>query len=392
MTYFIGIDISKFKHDCFIMNENGEVIRNSFSFKNNKEGFNTLLNVLHLLDSDQEKRIGFESTGHYGSNLKIFLERTGYSFMEFNPLLVHRFINGDTLRRTKNDKVDAQKIALYLSSRDYKPNPNSSYHLNCLKSLTRLRESLVDERTLQLVRITNVLDKIFPEFKPVFGSQGFKASSALYLLEHYGSPSKMANMTKASYDKMKSQLKHTISYAKFCKIKELAKNSIGNEDEILAFELNISLDLFKELDTKIMDIESKIIQEFSLMKCHINSIKGIGVITAASILAEIESVDKFDNPGQLAAFAGIEPSENNSGTHNGGGKMVKHGSPHLRRNLILASEMMLIHNPILYDYYLKKRNEGKSHYVALSHVARRLTRIIFYLEKNDTDFNIHKMR
>ena len=108
MTYFIGIDISKFKHDCFIMNENGEVIRNSFSFKNDKEGFNTLLNVLHLLDSDQEKRIGFESTGHYGSNLKIFLERTGYSFMEFNPLLVHRFINGDTLRRTKNDKVDAQ--------------------------------------------------------------------------------------------------------------------------------------------------------------------------------------------------------------------------------------------------------------------------------------------
>ena len=72
--------------------------------------------------------------------------------------------------------------------------------------------------------------------------------------------------------------------------------------------------------------------------------------------------------------------------------MVKHGSPHLRRNLILASEMMLIHNPILYDYYLKKRNEGKSHYVALSHIARRLTRIIFYLEKNDTDFNIHKMR
>ena len=254
MTYFIGIDISKFKHDCFIMNENGEVIRNSFSFKNDKEGFNTLLNVLKNLDPNQEKKIGFESTGHYGTNLKMFLERNGYSFMEFNPLLVHRFINGGTLRRTKNDKVDAQKISLYLSSREYKPNPNSSYHLNCLKSLTRLRESLVGERTLQIVRMTNILDKMFPEFKPLFDDKGLKAASALYLLENYGTPSKMANMTKASYDKMKSCLRRPISYAKFCKIKELAKNSIGNEDEILVFELNISLDLFKELDKKIADI------------------------------------------------------------------------------------------------------------------------------------------
>lgn len=392
MTYFVGLDLSKFKHDCFIMNENGEVIRDSFSFENNREGFNTFLNVLKDLDSNQEKRIGFESTGHYGSNLKIFLERNGYSFMEFNPLLVHRFFKSESLRRTKNDKVDARKISLYLQSREYKPNPNSSYHLNCLKSLTRTREALIKERTRHLIHMTNVLDKIFPEFKPLFGKQGFKSATALYLLENYGTASKMANMTMASYEKMKSELKHTISYAKFLKIKELARNTVGNEDEILTFELSIYLELFKELDKKIEDVESKIVNEFSSMKCHINSIKGIGTITAAGILAEIESINKFDNPGQLCAFAGIEPSENQSGTHDGGGKMVKHGSPHLRNYLIQSAEKMLAHNPILYEYYLKKRNEGKHHNVALSHVARRLCRIIFYLEKNDTDFDINKMR
>ena len=52
MTYFIGIDLAKYKHDCFIMDENGEVIRDSFSFNNDKEGFNTLLNVLNSLDSN----------------------------------------------------------------------------------------------------------------------------------------------------------------------------------------------------------------------------------------------------------------------------------------------------------------------------------------------------
>jgi len=243
MTYFICLDLSKFKHDCFIMNENGEVIRDSFSFENNREGFNTFLNVLANLDPIQEKRIGFESTGHYGSNLKIFLERNSYSFVEFNSLLVHRHFKSESLRRTKNDKVDARKISLYLSSREYKPNPNSSYHLKCLKSLTRMRDSLISERTRQLIWITNILDKMFPEFKPLFNNQGIKASSAIYLLENYGTPSRMANMTGASYDKMKSELRRTISYAKFCKIKELARNTVGNEDEILTFELNVYLKL-----------------------------------------------------------------------------------------------------------------------------------------------------
>ena len=392
MTYFIGIDLAKYKHDCFIMDENGEAIRDSFSFNNDKEGFNTLLNVLNSLDSNQEKRIGFESTGHYGSNLKIFLERNGYSFMEFNPLLTYRHFKSETLRRTKNDKVDARKISSYLHTREYKPNPNSSYHLNCLKSLTRTRNALIKERTRHIIHMTNILDVMFPEFRPQFKDTGLKSATAIYLLENYGSPSKMANMTKTSYDKMKSKLRHTISYAKFIKIKELARNTVGNEDEILTFELNTYLELFKELEKKIQCIEDKIINEFSTMKCHISSIKGIGIITAAGILAEIESIDKFDNPGQLCAFAGIEPSENQSGTHDGGGKMVKHGSPHLRNYLMQTAEKMLIHNPVLYEYYLKKRDEGKHHNVALSHVARRLTRIIFYLEKNDTDFNIEKMR
>lgn len=392
MTYFIGIDLAKYKHDCFIMDQNGEVIRDSFSFNNDSEGFDTLLNVLNSLDSNQEKRIGFESTGHYGSNLKIFLERNGYSFMEFNPLLTYRHFKSETLRRTKNDKVDARKISSYLYTREYKPNPNSSYHLNCLKSLTRTRNALIKERTRHIIHMTNILDVMFPEFRPQFKDTGLKSATAIYLLENYGSPSKMANMTKTSYDKMKSKLRHTISYAKFIKIKELARNTVGNEDEILIFELNTYLELFKELEKKIQCIEDKIINEFSTMKCHISSIKGIGIITAAGILAEIESIDKFDNPGQLCAFAGIEPSENQSGTHDGGGKMVKHGSPHLRNYLMQTAEKMLIHNPVLYEYYLKKRDEGKHHNVALSHVARRLTRIIFYLEKNDTDFNIEKMR
>ncbi len=110
MTYFVGIDIAKFKHDCFIMDDNGEVIRNSFSFSNNSSGFNELLTALKSVDS-QDIRIWFEATSHYGMNLKLFLESNNFSFMEFNPLLVERFSKSSTLRRTKTDKKDASLIA-----------------------------------------------------------------------------------------------------------------------------------------------------------------------------------------------------------------------------------------------------------------------------------------
>ena len=391
MTYFIGLDIAKYKHDCFIMDENGNAIKDSFSFRNDSEGFNTLLNELQKLDPNQEKRIGLESTGHYGSNLKIFLEANGYSFMEFNPLLVHRFFNSKSLRRTKTDKADSRKIAIYLKSTEFKPDPNSSYHLKCLKSLCRLRWSLVDERSLQLVRLTNTLDKIFPEYKAFFDGK-IDSATSLYLLENYSVPSKISRMTKQSYEKMSSELRHTITYVRFTKLKDLAKKTVGNEDEILEFELGLSLELFKELDKRIETVESKILEEFSLMKCHIRTIKGISDLTAACILSEIGNIGRFDTPNQLQAYAGMEPSTNQSGTHEGGGRMVKHGSSHLRRYLMMAANNVLKYNPVLYDYYLKKRSEGKPHNVAISHVARRLIRIIFYLEKKDSDFSIEKMR
>ena len=105
MTYYIGIDIAKFSHDCFITTETGEVIVEHLSFNNDKEGFNKLLHLLKSLDNVSEIRIGFEATGHYGINLKLFLEKHNYLFMEFNALLIKRFTTTTTLRRTKTDKM-----------------------------------------------------------------------------------------------------------------------------------------------------------------------------------------------------------------------------------------------------------------------------------------------
>ena len=176
--YFVGIDISKFKHDCAIVDEFGDVITPSWSFQNDREGFSLLKELLDALDG--EKKIGLEATGHYGQNLKLFLENNDFSFMEFNPLLINRFVHSKSLRKTKTDSIDALMIAQYLMTVEYKPYPPSFYTFEKLKSLTRFRDSLIRQRSRQLVELTNILDKVFPEFKPFF--KGRFSATALYIL------------------------------------------------------------------------------------------------------------------------------------------------------------------------------------------------------------------
>lgn len=385
MTFYVGIDIAKYKHDCFIADDLGCVVRDSFSFKNDKDGFDVLLSILKKLKSKGQIKIGFESTGHYHFNLKLMLEANGFDYVEFNPLLVHKFVSTQTLRRTKTDKKDSKMIAKYLMTIDYKPYVNSFYHINNLKSLCRLRESLIIDRTRYLNLITNYLDQIFPEFKPLFENGLNK--SAFYLLTHYMTPTKLSKLNIEKYSKMKSELRSPISYQKFCQIREVAKNTIGHSSKTLEYALKASLSIFLYIDNQIDEMETKIIEIYNSLDCHIHTIKGIGLLTAAGILSEVGNFSKFITPSQLQAYAGLEPSKNDSGEKIGNGKMVKHGSSYLRKYLMNCAETFYAFNPIISDFYWKKRNEGKNHRVALSHVARRLINTIFYLEKHNQDFD-----
>lgn len=380
--YFVGIDISKYKHDCFITTETGEVICENLSFKNTKEGFQELLNLLQSLDNNKEIRIGFEATGHYGMNLKLFLEKNGYSFMEFNPALVKQFISGQTLRKTKTDKKDAYQITKYLISVDYKPHPNQFYHKFALKSLSRKREKLVKQRSYYLVQITNILDLIFPEFKPLFDND-FSVTS-LYILNKYKTPEKIKNMK--DFESINKVSRGKFSYSKFIKIKEAAKNTVGLSDEYLEFDLENMLELYYNVNTKIKKYDDKIESIIKELDPPTLSIRGIGPISCAGIISEFGDITKFKSADAMVAFAGIEPSIAESGTESHKGKMVKHGSGHLRYHLLNAADYIFMHEPIFTEFYYKKRNEGKTHRVALSHVAKKLVRIIYKLESENIKF------
>ena len=388
--YFIGIDISKYKHDCCIISAADQKVVSKVTIKNNKSGFDELLAIINSLSNPEDIRIGFESTAHYALNLELFLENSLLTFMEVNPVLISEYEKSKTLRRTKTDSVDCESIARWLMTVEYKPHSKGFYHAYSLKSLTRLRDKLIRQRSFYLVKITNVLDHTFPEFKPFFNERLSK--TALYLLENYGSAGKMARMNSASYEKLRSLSRGKFSPQQFLQLKELAANTVGVNNSIFDVELNSLLSLYKSLVKEIDTIEKEINKLIEEVHPHYMSIPGIGPLSAAVIYSEYGDISNFTNPGQMLAFAGIEPGINESGTESHGGKMVKRGSSQLRYTLINCCLPLIRFDMTFATYYAKKRGEGKPHRVAITHVAKKLIRVIYALERQDIDFNAQKLR
>ena len=350
-----------------------------------KQAFNNYL-LLLTLSNPEDIKIGFESTAHYALNLELFLENACHSFMEVNPVLIKEYKKSTTLKRTKTDSVDCESIARWLMTVEYKPHSKGFYHAYSLKSLARLRDKLIRQRSFYLVKITNVLDHTFPEFKPFFNERLSK--TALYLLENYGSAEKMARMNSASYEKLRSLSRGKFSPQRFLKLKELASNTVGVNNSIFDVELNSLLALYKSLVKEIDTLENeihKLVEEMCLFQALVHYPPLLSILSTGDI-------SNFSNPGQMLAFAGIEPGVNDSGTESHGGRMVKRGSSQLRYTLINCCLPLIRFDMTFAAYYAKKRGEGKPHRVAITHVVKKLIRVIYASERQEVDFNVQKLR
>lgn len=382
--YFIGIDISKYKHDCFIATEAGESIK-AFSFENNRLGFDLFLEVLKSLDRSKEIRIGLESTGHYGSNLKQFITTSGYTYLEFNPYLTHMFSKALSLRKTKTDKVDAKTISSMLGSVDYKTLHTKFYHINELKQLVRYRHVQMMNRSKTLIELTNILDRIFPEFKPFFNER--LAGSAMFILKKFKSRARISKFSNKDYEAIRSYSKGKITYVRIQKLKSLAISSVGYETKSDLLLLKHSIKHYEDLTEALESMELEIINLMGNIDQTLTTIPGISIISAAIIIAELGDFKNFTNPAQIVSFSGLDTSVNQSGTMETRGHIVKRGSGLLRMTFWQITFAGLRLNPKLYDYYLKKRAEGKHHKVAMVHSARKLIRAIYYLGVNQLTFD-----
>ena len=382
---YVGIDVAKDKHDCFITNSYGEVLFKSFTIPNNRDGFETLFQRIISVSNDLNKvKVGLEATGHYSYNLLGFLLDKGCHTFVINPLHTNLYRKSLSLRKTKTDKVDSRTIAtMMMSDMNLKSYSDTSYHNEELKSLTRYRFDKVKDRAKLKSSISRLVCILFPELEKLVPTLHLPSVYAL-LSEFPG-----ANAVASAHLTRLSNLLSESSKGRYGKdtaviFREAARNSIGSVMPAKSLELKHTIKLIQELTSEIDEIETAIKRIMDEeIQSPILSIPGISYRMGAMIIAEIGDFNRFDSADKILAYAGMSPSTYQSGQmDNCYAHMEKRGSRYLRYALYNATKYVCHWDESFGTYLEKKRSEGKHYNVALSHAAKKLVRLIFAMEKS----------
>ena len=381
---YIGIDVAKDKHDCFITNSDGEILFNPFTISNNREGFETLFQRIKSVAEDFSKiKVGLEATGHYSYNLLGFLLDKGLPTYVINPLHTNLYRKSLSLRKTKTDKVDSRTIAtMMMSDVSLKSYSDASYHNEELKSLTRYRFDKVKERAKLKSSVSRLVCILFPELEKLVPT--LHMASVYALLSEFPSADAVANAHLTRLSNLLSESSKG-RYGKDTAVmfRDAARSSIGSHMPAKSLELKHTMKLIQELTVEIDEIEAAIKRIMDeQIQSPILTIPGISYRMGAIIIAEIGDFSRFDSADKILAYAGMSPSTYQSGQlDNCYAHMEKRGSRYLRYALYNATKYVCHWNESFGTYLEKKRSEGKHYNVALSHAAKKLVRLIFAMEK-----------
>lgn len=383
--YYVGIDVSANEHHCYIAEDLNFESGFSFRFGNNRSGYTHFISRLPQVPSN-EIIVGLEATGHCSENLFKFLESSGLKTFCFNPYQSKEFAKGLSLRSTKTDKADAKVIARLCLAESFNPQLSTSYHYSELKSLTRHRSRLKKKHSSLLLSINRCVYIGFPELLKLVKNVNYKY--VLHMIYEYPSAEDIA---KAHLTRLSSVIAKAsagkCSKERAKEIKDLAKDSVGNFSDVQRFELKQTIDLLWFVKKQLKEVEKLIKEKMKEINSVILTVPGISYTLGSIILAEVGDFSHYESPSQLFAYAGLDPKISQSGTSkNAEGKINKKGSSYLRNALIQAADLIRKYDKTFYAYYWKKRDEGKHHFNALTHTARKLVRVLYKLMTENIEY------
>ena len=385
---YVGIDVAKDKHDCFITNSDGEVLFKAFTIANNLDGFNDFYQKIVSVTEDITKvKVGLEATGHYSYNLLGYLIDKSLPTYVINPLHTNLYRKSLSLRQTKTDKVDARTIAsMLMSDVNLKSYSDISYHNEELKSLTRYRFDKVKERAKLKSSVSRLVCILFPELEKLVPT--LHMASVYAMLSEFPGAKQVADTHLTRLTNLLSESSKG-RYGKETAIafRNAARTSIGSNMPAKSLELKHTIKLIRELTSDIDEIEHEIKLIMDEINSPILSIPGINYRMGAMIIAEIGDFNRFDSPDKILAYAGLSPSTYQSGQLDGAySHMEKRGSRYLRYALYNAAKYVCHWDPTFAEYLAKKRAEGKHYNVAISHAVKKLVRVIYHLEKTNQQY------
>lgn len=403
-----GIDVGKNFSQLAVLNPDNKICARMTIYHNSHRNVNKAIDLLKKMEKDFANRpiIAMEATGHYHKILSQSFINAGFKVVIINPIQTDSIKNLG-IRKVKNDKVDAHRIALLYRFQEITCTSIPDEDIDCLKSLCRQYYKMNDQLTANKNKLVSILDQIMLNFTDVFNNVCSK--TALAILEKYPTPSDIIRADKESiinliqFTARKGSEWAITKYELLVqKAKDFAPLSISTPANITM--LKICINMVRTLDLAVAELENAIIdliktdktKDMPILALSIEllcSIPGIGILTAATILAEVGDFSSFTKPGKLVAYCGLDPSVKESGKFKGTKNVLsKRGSKYLRRVLYTTALANIRRkrngeeiNPVLFKYYNDKCN-SKCKGTVLGAVMHKLVDIIFAVMRDKQPF------
>lgn len=267
---------------------------------------------------------------------------SGFEAFVINPLITHS-IKNIGIRKVKNDKLDSIGIAKLGLKPDLQVSVMPIKLVLELRALTRNYYSLVDIRSFYVNQLKNQLHIVFPQYLDVFCDVA--GTTSMMLLEQYSTPDKFLLAHK---DKLIEKISKTS--------RKGLKRASEKYEKLMAANIADTMDRIRLLVKE--NHSEKFIQQIHWL----NSITGIGFLSAVTIMCEIGDFSVFKSPKQLFAYFGMDPEVKQSGKFNATEVHMSKCGSRIARRALFAAALACIRkkrngeaiNPYLYQYYQEK--------------------------------------
>lgn len=400
-TLIIRVDIAKEFHVARAQDIRGVEFGKVIKFNNSLSGYLELENWIKDIKSTEKKNnviIGMEPTGHYWLNIARYLkEKEEYTVVTVNPMHVKKIKELDDNNQTKTDKKDAKVIAQLVKDARYSMPNLLEGEYEELRNAKNLRLVMVQDLNRTKNQIHNWLDRYFPEYKDAYAR--WESKSFIKIIKKYTFPSEIKKVSPNEiYDMLPPKLRRGVGLKKIERLVLASESSIGLKEghSFARIELNYLLEKYEVFLQSIEEIDNHVIELCRDLDAvnKMMQIKGIGIVTASGIVAELGDIKKYRSPKQLIKMAGLSLIENSSGKLKGKTSISRRGRKDLRRILYQAVLGMIRTNPAfkeMYVYYTtrsKNQLTGKQAIIAL---CRKLLRIIHTIILKDIEYDESKM-
>ena len=387
----VGIDVSKGKSTVAILRPMGEVVQTPMDISHDAVSLKRLSS--QILSLGENTRVVMEATGRYHEPVAQELHDHGIFVSVVNPLAIHGYCSGGTVRKVKNDQKDSLKIAKFaldhwVDLREYTPMDAVRQQL---KIFSRQYNLYMKSSVALHNNLISLTDKVFPGVNELFSSperadghqKWVDFVTTFWHCECICRVSEKAFTER--YQKWCKRMGYNFSTAKASDIYAKSQGHIvtlpkSNNTKLLiqtaAKELTAMNELLAAVKAEMVRL-AKELPEFET----VYAMYGVGETTAAQLMAEIGDIRNYPRRSALVGFAGINPEVDQSGKKDSkSNPSTKRGSPHLRKTLFQIMTIYLQRCPAdeaVYQFLDKKRAEGKPYYVYMTAGANKFLRIYY---------------